>query len=84
MAEEGALIGCHTVDEWNQVLQQANESQKLVMHAVSSPFDLCLPLTFPYNFNFLVQFIVHRVTRRFSVWIDVIPLVFWILIRLQV
>ena len=30
MAEEGAVIGCHSVDEWKQHLLQANESKKLV------------------------------------------------------
>lgn len=34
MAEEGAVIGCHTVDEWKQHLLQANESKKLV-HALA-------------------------------------------------
>ncbi|CAL9155673.1 unnamed protein product [Musa hybrid cultivar] len=31
MAEEGAVIGCHSVDEWKQHLLQANESKKLVV-----------------------------------------------------
>ncbi|XP_010932739.2 LOW QUALITY PROTEIN: thioredoxin H1 [Elaeis guineensis] len=31
MAEEGAVIACHTVDEWTQQLQQGNESKKLVV-----------------------------------------------------
>ncbi|OMO75250.1 Thioredoxin [Corchorus olitorius] len=31
MAEEGLVIGCHTVDHWNEQLQKANESKKLVV-----------------------------------------------------
>ncbi|KAJ8513030.1 hypothetical protein OPV22_003464 [Ensete ventricosum] len=31
MAEEGAVVGCHGVDEFNQHLLQANESKKLVV-----------------------------------------------------
>uniref|UniRef100_A0A1D1Z2A0 Phloem sap 13 kDa protein 1 n=1 Tax=Anthurium amnicola TaxID=1678845 RepID=A0A1D1Z2A0_9ARAE len=31
MAEEGAVISCHTVEHWNQQLEQANESKKLVV-----------------------------------------------------
>ncbi|KAL0916776.1 hypothetical protein M5K25_014313 [Dendrobium thyrsiflorum] len=31
MAEEGAVIGCHTVEEWNHQLGQAKESKKLVV-----------------------------------------------------
>ena len=30
MAEEGQEIGCHTVESWNQQLQLANASKKLV------------------------------------------------------
>ncbi|KAJ0982378.1 hypothetical protein J5N97_010633 [Dioscorea zingiberensis] len=31
MAEEGAVIACHTEDHWRQQLLQANESKKLVV-----------------------------------------------------
>ncbi|XWS25832.1 hypothetical protein CRYUN_Cryun27aG0101000 [Craigia yunnanensis] len=31
MAEEGQVIGCHTVDSWNEQLQLANASNKLVV-----------------------------------------------------
>ncbi|XP_072957712.1 thioredoxin H1-like [Typha angustifolia] len=31
MAEEGTVIACHTVEEWNRQLEQANESKKLVV-----------------------------------------------------
>ncbi|XP_073006080.1 thioredoxin H1-like [Typha latifolia] len=31
MAEEGAVIGCHTLDEWKRQLESANESKKLVV-----------------------------------------------------
>nr|CAD1819848.1 unnamed protein product [Ananas comosus var. bracteatus] len=31
MAEEGAVIGCHSVDQWTQQLEIANESKKLVV-----------------------------------------------------
>ncbi|WOL08015.1 thioredoxin H1-like [Canna indica] len=31
MAEEGAVIACHSVEEWEQHLQLANESKKLVV-----------------------------------------------------
>nr|CAD1841762.1 unnamed protein product [Ananas comosus var. bracteatus] len=31
MAEEGAVIACHAVEEWSRQLQQANESKKLVV-----------------------------------------------------
>ncbi|MQL78911.1 hypothetical protein Taro_011331 [Colocasia esculenta] len=30
MAEGGAVISCHTVDHWNEQLQQANASKKLI------------------------------------------------------
>eukprot|EP00262_Sarcandra_glabra_P009018 TRINITY_DN22993_c0_g1_i1.p1 TRINITY_DN22993_c0_g1~~TRINITY_DN22993_c0_g1_i1.p1 ORF type:complete len:137 (-),score=30.69 TRINITY_DN22993_c0_g1_i1:324-674(-) len=30
-AEEGKLIGCHSVDAWNQELQKANDCKKLVV-----------------------------------------------------
>ncbi|XVF73827.1 hypothetical protein PTKIN_Ptkin13bG0013000 [Pterospermum kingtungense] len=31
MAEEGQVISCHTLESWNQQLQLANESKKLVV-----------------------------------------------------
>ncbi|XP_043713346.1 thioredoxin H-type-like [Telopea speciosissima] len=31
MAEEGQVIGCHTVEAWNEQLQKGNESKKLVV-----------------------------------------------------
>ncbi|XVE69809.1 hypothetical protein DITRI_Ditri10aG0021400 [Diplodiscus trichospermus] len=31
MAEEGQVISCHTVDSWNEQLQLANASKKLVV-----------------------------------------------------
>ncbi|XVF63777.1 hypothetical protein PTKIN_Ptkin09bG0114600 [Pterospermum kingtungense] len=31
MAEEGQVIGCHTVESWNEQLRLANESKKLVV-----------------------------------------------------
>ncbi|KAJ4812967.1 Thioredoxin [Rhynchospora pubera] len=31
MAEEGAVIGCHTMDEYNHQMQQAKEAKKLVV-----------------------------------------------------
>ena len=31
MAEEGVVIGCHTLDQWKEQLQQANTSKKLVV-----------------------------------------------------
>ncbi|XP_043713129.1 thioredoxin H-type-like [Telopea speciosissima] len=31
MAEEGEVIGCHTVEAWNEQLQKGNESKKLVV-----------------------------------------------------
>ena len=31
MAEEGTVIGCHTVDQWNEQLQKHAGSQKLVV-----------------------------------------------------
>ena len=31
MAEEGAVIGCHSIEEWNHQLEQAKESGKLVI-----------------------------------------------------
>ncbi|EOX90950.1 hypothetical protein QUC31_002859 [Theobroma cacao] len=30
-AEEGQVIGCHTVESWNEQLQKGNESKKLVV-----------------------------------------------------
>ena len=30
MAEEGQVIGCHTLETWNEHLQKGNESKKLV------------------------------------------------------
>ncbi|XVF15841.1 hypothetical protein REPUB_Repub09cG0191000 [Reevesia pubescens] len=30
-AEEGQVIGCHTLDSWNEQLQKGNESKKLVV-----------------------------------------------------
>ncbi|KDP32674.1 hypothetical protein JCGZ_13672 [Jatropha curcas] len=30
-AEEGQVIGCHTVEAWNEQLQKGNESKKLVV-----------------------------------------------------
>ncbi|CAN1225856.1 Thioredoxin H-type [Linum perenne] len=30
-AEEGQVIGCHTIEEWEAQLQKANESKKLVV-----------------------------------------------------
>ncbi|KAL5999501.1 hypothetical protein ACLOJK_037786 [Asimina triloba] len=29
MAEEGAVINCHTIDSWNEQLQRGNDSKKL-------------------------------------------------------
>ncbi|KAF3324415.1 thioredoxin H1-like protein [Carex littledalei] len=31
MAEEGVVIGCHTIDEYKQHMQQAKEAKKLVV-----------------------------------------------------
>ncbi|XP_010275525.1 PREDICTED: thioredoxin H-type-like [Nelumbo nucifera] len=31
MAEEGQVIGCHSVEAWNEQLQKGNESKKLVV-----------------------------------------------------
>ncbi|KAJ4965893.1 hypothetical protein NE237_017742 [Protea cynaroides] len=31
MAEEGQVIGCHTVEAWTEQLQKGNESKKLVV-----------------------------------------------------
>ncbi|KAE8679858.1 Thioredoxin H-type 2 [Hibiscus syriacus] len=31
MAEEGQVIACHAVDSWNQQLESANKSDKLVV-----------------------------------------------------
>ncbi|KAJ3705558.1 hypothetical protein LUZ61_009263 [Rhynchospora tenuis] len=31
MAEEGAVIGCHTLDEYKNQMQQAKEAKKLVV-----------------------------------------------------
>ncbi|XP_008796609.1 thioredoxin H1-like [Phoenix dactylifera] len=39
MAEGGSVIGCHTVDEWNQQLQEARESKKLVV--IDFPASWC-------------------------------------------
>uniref|UniRef100_A0A5B7BTR9 Putative Thioredoxin H-type 1, H1,TRX1 n=1 Tax=Davidia involucrata TaxID=16924 RepID=A0A5B7BTR9_DAVIN len=30
-SEEGQVIGCHTVDQWNEQLQKGNESKKLMV-----------------------------------------------------
>ncbi|XVF62124.1 hypothetical protein PTKIN_Ptkin08bG0192100 [Pterospermum kingtungense] len=30
-AEEGQVIGCHTVESWNEMLQKGNESKKLIV-----------------------------------------------------
>lgn len=31
MAEEGVVIGCHTIDEYKQHMKQAKEAKKLVI-----------------------------------------------------
>ncbi|GAB2279504.1 hypothetical protein Dimus_014144 [Dionaea muscipula] len=31
MAEEGQVIGCHTVEAWNEQLQKGNDSKKLIV-----------------------------------------------------
>ncbi|XP_058110575.1 thioredoxin H-type [Magnolia sinica] len=31
MAEEGAVVSCHTIDAWNEQLQRGNDSKKLVV-----------------------------------------------------
>lgn len=49
MAEEGAVIACHNVDEWTRQLEQANESKKLVILHSSLCFrllDFDLPSSF--------------------------------------
>lgn len=43
MAGEGAVIACHTVDEWNQQIQLSKESKKLVNFQITrslSPFTI--------------------------------------------
>ncbi|RWW57351.1 hypothetical protein BHE74_00035893, partial [Ensete ventricosum] len=44
MAEEGAVVGCHGVDEFNQHLLQANESKKLVNTLAFLLFMVPIPL----------------------------------------
>ena len=31
-AEDGQVIGCHTVEAWDEQLQRGNESKKLVLY----------------------------------------------------
>ncbi|XP_042502284.1 thioredoxin H-type-like [Macadamia integrifolia] len=31
MAEEGQVLGCHTIEAWNEQLQKGNESKKLIV-----------------------------------------------------
>ena len=37
--EEGQVIGCHTVEAWNELLQKGNESKKLVIYLFIQLFD---------------------------------------------
>ena len=47
-AEEGQVIGCHTVEAWNEQLQKGNENKKLVCHLSSFFF---------FFFQFIINFI---------------------------
>ena len=63
MAEEGAVIGCHSVDEWKQHLLQANESKKLVNALAFLLVWFPIPLVGSRFFSgspFLLRFICHR------------------------
>lgn len=44
-SEEGQVIGCHTVEAWNEQLEKGNATQQLVFFlfiSFNSPFDFML------------------------------------------
>lgn len=50
MAEEGLVLACHSVEEWDAHLQQANASKKVVSFS-SSIFNFFPPLLSDWNFG---------------------------------
>ncbi|KAG4962339.1 hypothetical protein JHK84_039433 [Glycine max] len=56
MAEEGQVVGVHTVDAWNQQLQNGKDSQKLVSIQTNLNFFTNLLSAPPY---FLLNFVLN-------------------------
>lgn len=69
MAEEGAVIACHTEADWRQQLQLANESNKLVIYP-SSPL-LCFRSCYPSLFLMRIRCFLLKVSI-FVFWNSVI------------
>ena len=59
MAEEGAVIACHTEEHWRQQLQLANESKKLVIYP--SPHLLCFRSCYPSLFFMRIRCFLLKV-----------------------
>lgn len=73
MAEEGAVIACHTEEHWRQQLQLANESNKLVIYP-SSPL-LCFRSCYPSLFLMRIRCFLLKVSILVfwnSLFLDVI------------
>ena len=66
-AEEGQVIGCHTVEAWNEQLQKGNENKKLVCHLSS----------FFLFFQFIINFIFLFGLYMFWIWLLFVVLGDW-------
>lgn len=57
-AEDGQVIGCHTVEAWNDQLQRGNESKKLVLFFAFF-FFLCFSGLIFNVFLFCLLFLIY-------------------------
>ena len=58
MAEEGQVIGCHTMEAWNEQLQKGNDCNKLVNLLVFFVWIYSLMSGYECGFGFWNQFLV--------------------------